>query len=371
MYRACFILAFIITSCAPFQDRQILNNVETIISVHPDSALTVLQGMHPHNFPFLHTRQLHALLQSEALDKCYIDITDDSLARYANSYFGDHGTYLHRLKSWYYLGRIYFNAGNYAESVIYYNKALDYAESLQNFHYLGLVNREIANAYEHVWDSTHSIEYIKKAIESFERADEIKYVLYCKLTLARLLRIQKNNTASLEAAKWIIENTDDNYLLASANEHIALLSLSDSDCNIAQVQSFLSKAGIGTELPTNVARLCNLAIMYQKANKPDSADYYIAAAKLKTTRQDWKSTWNEEKIKYSPFFIDFCDTYNQGANDSTYPNDEISGFTSSIISQILLLSSTLYDAKELLKTYKPANITNTQIESYFSYYENL
>ncbi|MBR4133303.1 MAG: tetratricopeptide repeat protein, partial [Bacteroidales bacterium] len=117
-------------SCAPVRDRRTLNDMEALMPEKPDSALAVLRGLQPRDLPGLHVRPFHALLLSEALDKNYIDLTDDSLSLAANRYYGEHGTKLHRLKSWYYLGRIRFNSGNYAEAVICYNKALEYAETL-------------------------------------------------------------------------------------------------------------------------------------------------------------------------------------------------------------------------------------------------
>ena len=133
---SCFLLVLLV-SCAPVRDRRTLNDMEALMPERPDSALAVLGGLQPRDLPGLHLRPLHALLLSEAFDKNYIDLTDDSLALAANHYYGDHGTKLHRLKSWYYLGRIRFNAGNYAEAVICYNKALEYAEALTNYHYMG------------------------------------------------------------------------------------------------------------------------------------------------------------------------------------------------------------------------------------------
>ncbi|MCR5519038.1 MAG: tetratricopeptide repeat protein [Bacteroidales bacterium] len=116
-----------------------------------------------------------------------MDLTDDSLAIAANQYYGDHSSRLHRLKSWYYLGRIRFNAGNYAEAVISYNKALEYAEALNSSHYMGLINREIANAYDSVWDTFHATERLRESVRAFQSANEETYAAYSELALASCL----------------------------------------------------------------------------------------------------------------------------------------------------------------------------------------
>ena len=302
MKRTAFVflfLAFLLASCAPIRDRRTLSEVEALMPERPDSALVVLRALQPRDLPGLHVRPLHALLLSEALDKNYIDLTDDSLALAANRYYGGHGSKLHRVKSWYYLGRIRFNAGNYAEAVICYNKALEYAESLENYHYIGLINREIANAYSENWDSHHAIEHTKKAIEAFSVANEKSYILYCELALARLYRIQKDYSNSLESVSRIINGTDDKYLLASAHELETLISLSGPDYDTEQLSKSMSSAMIGSLLPENTSRLCNLAVACQVLGKEDSADYYLnhASQRLLSERDSITLVYSKYRIE--------------------------------------------------------------------------
>lgn len=57
----------------------------------PDSALSVLDSI---DRSLLTTKRLkahHALLHAMALDKNYIDVSDDSIARVAVDYFSKHG----------------------------------------------------------------------------------------------------------------------------------------------------------------------------------------------------------------------------------------------------------------------------------------
>ena len=189
----------LLAACNPAPGRHvssILHDVESYINERPDSALAVLRSISPQNLSGLRVRPYYALLLSEALDKNYIDLTDDSLALVANRYYGDHGTKLHRLKSWYYLGRVRFNAGNYAEAVICYNKALEYAEALMHYHYIGLINREIASAYSEVWDNYHATEKLRESIKAFHAANEERYAAYSELALATgLIKLKRYDEA--------------------------------------------------------------------------------------------------------------------------------------------------------------------------------
>ncbi len=244
----------------------------------PDSALAALRGLQPRDLPGLHVRPLHALLLSEALDKNYIDLTDDSLAIAANQYYGDHGSRLHRLKSWYYLGRIRFNAGNYAEAVICYDKALDFAESLTDYHYMGLINREIANALSEVWDNYHATERLRESIKSFHFANEERYAAYSELALASGLIKQKRYDEAKRVLNEIDDNQDDNYLLAVVHLKRAQIAVNEGADNYDEILSDYHAAGIGKTIPTTISRLSEQAVVHQLAGHTDSADFYLGLA---------------------------------------------------------------------------------------------
>ena len=272
------LLLSLLVSCAPVRDRKTLNEMEALMPERPDSALAVLQGLQPRDLPGLHVRPLHALLLSEALDKNYIDLTDDSLALAANRFYGSHGSKLHRLKSWYYLGRIRFNSGNYAEAVICYNKALEYAESLENYHYIGLINREIANTYSEGWDDYHATEHIKKSIDAFNVSGEGRYCVYSQIALAKLYYRQKQFDLCNELLESIESVTDDQYILSQIFEikgQILLFDNPEPDPSLLEEYFFSAEA---SSVPHTVSRFSDLAYAYQLAGNTDSADFYLSKA---------------------------------------------------------------------------------------------
>jgi len=292
------VLIIVLSSCAPVRDRRTLNDMEALMSERPDSALAVLRGLQPRDLPGLHVRPLHALILSEALDKNYIDLTDDSLAMAANKYYGDHGTKLHRLKSWYYLGRIRFNAGNYAEAVICYNKALEYAESLTNYHYMGLINREIANAYSKVWDVYHTTEKLRESIEDFKLANEERYTAYSELALVSgLLKLKQFDEARQVLDE--IDNPNDPYLSASVFLKRAQLAFNEGSNNYDEILSNYHSAEIGRIIPLTVNRFSEQAIVHQMAGNADSADFYMDLA-----RQVIKTRGDSVVFEYDRSYIE-------------------------------------------------------------------
>ena len=87
-----FSLFFVcITGCESSSIERNLSDIESYIMERPDSALAVLDTM---NRDLLTTERLkahHALLHAMALDKNFVDVSDDSLASIAVSYYSKKG----------------------------------------------------------------------------------------------------------------------------------------------------------------------------------------------------------------------------------------------------------------------------------------
>lgn len=70
-----------------------LNHAEELMSEHPDSAWHILESIDRKALDSRRIRARHALLSSQALDKNYIDVNNDSLIRIAIDYYAKHGSY--------------------------------------------------------------------------------------------------------------------------------------------------------------------------------------------------------------------------------------------------------------------------------------
>ena len=79
-----------------------LNHAEELMSEHPDSAWHILESIDRKALDSRRIRARHALLSSQALDKNYIDVNNDSLIRIAIDYYAKHGSYEDRAKAYYY-----------------------------------------------------------------------------------------------------------------------------------------------------------------------------------------------------------------------------------------------------------------------------
>lgn len=106
------ILICVLTFCGRSQTvNESLDSAESCMSASPDSALAILESMDSVHFDSRSQNARYALLKSIALDKNYIDRTDDSLINIAVSYYRHRHNAQYKFKSYYYQARIYQNAG--------------------------------------------------------------------------------------------------------------------------------------------------------------------------------------------------------------------------------------------------------------------
>ena len=68
-----------------------LKDVDSYIMERPDSALTVLKSVDRNLLKTEKSRAHHALLHAMALDKNYINVTEDSIAQVAVDYYSRKG----------------------------------------------------------------------------------------------------------------------------------------------------------------------------------------------------------------------------------------------------------------------------------------
>ena len=85
-----FTLLITFTACGDKQAvTDVLNRAEVLMNEHPDSSLVLLRTLTFDDFRKESNRARYALLHSQALDKNYIDVTNDSLISVALEYYKD------------------------------------------------------------------------------------------------------------------------------------------------------------------------------------------------------------------------------------------------------------------------------------------
>ena len=278
----CFIISAIVlsvfTGCA--DKREVLLKAESVMFEQPDSALSLLNGIDSRSLKTKQTRAKYALLLSQAKDKCFIDETNDSLINIAVSYYKERGCSSDRMKSYYYLGRVHYNAGLYPQANVAFTLAESDAAALSDYFYAGLIYRGIAWVYNSTFNHKAENEYAVKSYESFVKAG---YDLYAAYALLGIGVSKLNRKQYHEAIEYLInavesaQKLNDVSLEANARQTLSIIynQLNEHQKvfeHLRYVRDTL-KYQLDYEWYTNYASACIFT------NQLDSAAYYLESAR--------------------------------------------------------------------------------------------
>lgn len=142
-----------------------LADIASYINDRPDSALVELRAI---DMNALHSRKYkaqHSLLHAMALDKCYIDMTSDSIIAPAVRYYRHHGTFDDKMKALQYEGKVYQYRGEYNRAAIMFSQAEDWASKAKDKHAIALLYLSFSEVYRKVKNLDKQQKYCEKALE--------------------------------------------------------------------------------------------------------------------------------------------------------------------------------------------------------------
>ena len=175
-------LSFILLSCRSYDVNRTLQDIDSYIMTRPDSALTVLEGMSRDVLRTERQRAHHALLYAMALDKNYIDVSEDSIASVAVNYYSRKGPMKYRARAYYYLGLAYYYQQDYDRAILEFTKAENAAEVSDSL-YWGMTKSIQGHSYyethnlEEVLNCFHKAYDIYSALSEYSKACSVMYKL--------------------------------------------------------------------------------------------------------------------------------------------------------------------------------------------------
>ena len=186
------ILTLTAISCGKIKDaHNTLNDIETFINERPDSALTILDSFDTSLLAHKSVWAHHSLLHAQAKDKCYIDETNDSLMTQVVNYYEGKRNKEKLFKSYYYLGRIQYNAGDYAASMLSYTKAEHMINDIDDNLSKGLLFAQLGLLNQDYKDYSKALEAYQAAYICYEQAGMIKHLMQAKYSIADIYREMK------------------------------------------------------------------------------------------------------------------------------------------------------------------------------------
>lgn len=194
---AIFIIMALLCSCHRDPVWQTLNEAESIMEEHPDSALIILEGIDGQDL-IGEVQARHALLVSQAYDKNYIDLTSDSLISIATTYYNKHDNAHYKLMANYYRVVICMNRQEYDEALTLAFDVEKLARKLYDTEYLARIRLIIARAYLFSFNQEGSKDYFEKSLDLMRQLQKPMWTGLVFINLANLALIQKEYTQAIE-----------------------------------------------------------------------------------------------------------------------------------------------------------------------------
>ena len=255
-----------------------LDTADSLMEQRPDSALALLRRIDTLRLNAQHDRARYAMLLSMALDKNYIDLKDFHVLQPAIDYYEDHGTPTEQMRTFYYQGRIYDNAGNMSKALQTYLKALERGKESNDIPTKARTYSAQIQPYEQLMAFDKAIEAGKKAAYYFQKAGKTNSNANCLIKIASTYTF-KNDKANTwkylnECRKlWphiserIKQDFYNNYLIAAT-------SFCGKDSIQAAIQEYES------HVPQSKWDILTLTDAYTAIKDFDRAEYFASQHKL-------------------------------------------------------------------------------------------
>lgn len=261
-----------------------LREAEGIMEQRPDSSLKILDLIESDKL-IGKNKARYALLYSQALDKNYIDVDDDSLIRIAVDYYRDDSDLYSRMLSCYYMARVCQNVRDYPKGIVYAEKAKNIAKDLNDDFYLGLIYRCIADINNSTYNSSQELENCKSSYQYFYKSKRKLYQLYALESIAIAYANNRMYDNCINICDSVLMITTDTSLIVdcmrvAVDAYMNQQKYEQAKSLLLDVKKFAGDSYTAVDC-------ANMAEIYAFEGKNDSAFVFIEDAKnLSATLRD-------------------------------------------------------------------------------------
>ncbi len=164
---------------------------------HPDSAKLWLDSLAAQGaLTSGSQRARFALLYSQALDKNYIDETNDSLIQIAVRHYRGTDDVRRTFLAHYYLGRVYANARQWQKAAVAYTQAEQLVGQLGDDYLAGLLFMQQGDIYREYYDYPKSLAAYQQAEKHYARAGKELHkldALFCQSSIYRNMNREEDS----------------------------------------------------------------------------------------------------------------------------------------------------------------------------------
>ena len=218
-------LALLLVGChSDSQQVELIDRAEAVMDSIPETALALLDSIDSHRLIRADNAR-YALLRTQALDKNYVDVTNDSLIDIAVDYYTHSRNNLrYRGMAHYYKARVLYNAGNYEQATEHLIKAEETLLNTTEYNVLALTYNLLSEIYIEQYRLDDAIDLINKSSHYYEMCGNRKNIVYNHLRLSNVLMIEHpadSVLCHLDSAQTIAERLNNEELLFTVENYRA------------------------------------------------------------------------------------------------------------------------------------------------------
>lgn len=199
------LISLSIISCQRnYETSAILHTAESVMQDDPQQAKLLLESIVKEKLNNSALRAKYALLYSQALDKNYIDKTNDSLISIAIDYYNRKGTNQERALAHYYHGRIYENGNDVDNAIKSYVLADKFADHEKDCNLLALTNYSVGYLYSVQHSFPDALAKLHTATHYFRKSNAALNEANVLTQIARIHYLNnESDSASVNIAKAV------------------------------------------------------------------------------------------------------------------------------------------------------------------------
>lgn len=186
------------------------------------------------------------------VDKNYIDVDNDSLIRVAVDYYKGHGTSHEKALAYFYLGRVYDNAGDETQATEAFVEAETHALDTDDHYICGLIYSYLGNLYFSQYSFDEALAMYDKSEKCYAQAGQLRnegYMVEAKARVYKLQHLWDNSLKEYNKAKEIFFVLNDFEQILFINRAISIIQFQSGkqiDLTIDLLNSLYSENKIHT-----------------------------------------------------------------------------------------------------------------------------
>lgn len=185
LFAVISIIFLLVCSCTGRQVMREISNMESVIDEKPDSVMAALTSMDTCRLSGDKVKAKYHLLLAMALDKNHIDTTDIRVMIPAVKYYEHHGSKEDKMKTFFYLGRIQFNARDYSDAMVSQLKAKSYADEAGDTYWKAMSASAIGYTFNNNMCGSGEVKWMRDALDLWKEYGDSTHISIAMLNLAR------------------------------------------------------------------------------------------------------------------------------------------------------------------------------------------